>query len=58
MREALGLEWSAVDEARWRTKLAKVGRRNRRVPRPVRNFPMNLFLWDFRVRRALGKPIV
>jgi len=58
VRDAMGLEWSEADEKKFRALVAKVGKRNRRRPRFVRNFPFNLFLFDFRVRRALRRPIV
>ena len=57
-REALGLSWTPQDEAKFRSILSRTARRNRRVPRLLRNFPVNYFLWDFRVRRALGRPLV
>lgn len=58
IRDAMGLEWSADDERRFREKVAKLGRRNRRVPRIVRNFPIGAMLWDYRLRRLLRRPIV
>lgn len=58
IREAMDLEWSDADEVKFRERIARTGRRNRRVPRLVRNFPFNALLLDFRVRRALGRPIV
>lgn len=57
-REALGLTWTTQDEARLHRLLQKTGRRNRRAPRTLRNFPINYFLWDFRIRRALRRPLV
>jgi hypothetical protein len=38
--------------------MRRTGRRNRRRPRFVRNFPYNFFLLDFRVRRALRRKLV
>jgi uncharacterized protein (DUF2236 family) len=58
IRELMELEWSDEDEVRFRRLMARTGRRNRRVPRAVRNFPFNALLWDFRTRRALRRPIV
>jgi uncharacterized protein (DUF2236 family) len=57
-REAMGLEWSAADEEKHARKMRRTGEKNRRRPRFVRNFPYNYFLLDFRVRRALRRPLV
>ncbi len=57
-RDALGLTWTPADQAKFETHCAKVGRRNRRMPRTVRNFPFNAMLLDFRTRRRLGRPLV
>jgi uncharacterized protein (DUF2236 family) len=57
-RDALGLSWSEDDQARFDRHCATVGRRNRQVPRAVRNFPFNAMLLDFRVRRRLRRPLV
>lgn len=57
-REALDLEWSARDEARFTARMEAAGRRNQRVPRPVAMFPFNAVLADFRVRRRLGLDLV
>lgn len=58
IRELMELEWSEADKLKFREVMARTGRRNRRVPRLVRNFPFNALLWDFRARRALRRPIV
>jgi uncharacterized protein (DUF2236 family) len=57
-REAMGLSWTAEDQLRHDRLCRRVGRRNRRRPRWMRMFPINFFLADFRVRRALGRPLV
>ena len=57
-RDALGLTWSTADQAKFERHCAKVGRRNRRLPRTVRNFPFNAMLLDFRTRRRLKLPLV
>lgn len=58
MREALGLVWTAEDADGHQRLCRRTGGRNRRLPRFVRNFPINYFLADFRVRRALRRPLV
>ena len=57
-RDALGLTWTDTDQAKFDRHCASVGRRNRQVPRVVRNFPFNAMLLDFRVRRRLHRPLV
>jgi uncharacterized protein (DUF2236 family) len=57
-REAMGLEWSAADEAKHARKMRRTGEKNRKRPRWLRNFPYNYFLLDFRVRRALRRKLV
>jgi len=57
-RDALGLTWTEADQAKFDRHCASVGRRNRQVPRAVRNFPFNAMLLDFRVRRRLRRPLV
>jgi uncharacterized protein (DUF2236 family) len=58
VRGAMGLAWSAEDEAKHARMLLRTGAKNRRRPRFVRNFPYNYFLLDFRVRRALHRKLV
>jgi uncharacterized protein (DUF2236 family) len=57
-RAAMDLEWSAADEEKHAGLMRRTGEKNRRRPRFVRTFPYNYFLLDFRVRRALGRPLV
>jgi uncharacterized protein (DUF2236 family) len=57
-RDALGLRWTEADQDRFDRKMARVGARNRRVPRSVRMFPFNYVLWNFRARVRLGLPLV
>lgn len=58
IRAALGLEWSARDEKVFALSMRGIGRASSLLPRPVRIFPFNFFLWDFRRRVRQGKPIV
>ena len=57
-RDALGLTWTAADQAKFDRHVAKVGRRNRRLPRTVRYFPFNVMLLEFRMRVRLKLPLV
>jgi uncharacterized protein (DUF2236 family) len=57
-REAMGLAWSDEDQVKHDRLCRRTGIKNRRRPRWVRMFPINLFLADFRVRRALRRPLV
>jgi uncharacterized protein (DUF2236 family) len=57
-REAMQLEWTDEDQARHDRLCRRTGAKNRRRPRWMRNFPINFFLADFRIRRALRRPLV
>ena len=57
-RDALDLTWTAADQEKFDRHVAKIGRRNRRMPRVVRNFPFNAMLLDFRMRTRLNLPLV
>ncbi len=57
-REAMQLEWSDEDQAKHDQLCQRTGVKNRRRPRFMRMFPINLFLADFRIRRALRRPLV
>ncbi|MGH3362835.1 MAG: oxygenase MpaB family protein [Nocardioides sp.] len=55
-RERLGLGWSAAQERRLARTLRLLGRCYARLPLPLRNFPLNACLWDFRRRTRSGRP--
>ncbi|HSK59585.1 MAG TPA: oxygenase MpaB family protein [Actinomycetospora sp.] len=57
-RSLLGLEWSAADEHRFRTRLRRLGAVVHRLPAPVRQAPYSTALADLRVRRRLGAALV
>lgn len=57
-RAALGLRWSAADEAEAARRLRRLGRIEDRVPLAVRIFPFNALLWDVRRRTRRGLPLV
>jgi uncharacterized protein (DUF2236 family) len=56
-REAMGMEWAPSDQKRFDRLMAGLAFVGRRSPAPVRAFPLNWFLWDFRLRRHLGMPL-
>ncbi|MDE3203864.1 MAG: DUF2236 domain-containing protein [Acidobacteriota bacterium] len=57
-RLAMGLAWSAADQARFDSAIAAMALARRLLPGPARRFPLNWFLWDFRVRSLLARPVV
>jgi uncharacterized protein (DUF2236 family) len=57
-RTELGLTWSARRQARFDRILAAAIAVNRRLPRPVREFPLNLYLRDARRRLGSNRPFV
>lgn len=58
LRERLGLEWSRRDQIVFDGVNRFTGFINRRLPRPVRNAPFNLYLRDMRRRQRVGLPLV
>lgn len=58
VRDALGLAWTPADQRKHDELMRRTGAKNRRRPRVQRNFPYNAMLLDFRVRRALRRPLV
>lgn len=57
-REAMQLSWSEEEERRFRQAIRILAALNRRVPPVVQRFPINLFLWDFRLRVRLKRRLV
>lgn len=57
-RRQMGLPWSARDQRRFDRLMALTGRTAMRLPRPLRQFPYNLALWDMRRRMRTGRPLV
>ena len=58
LREKLGFRWSRRHQALFDRVTRTTGRVNRCLPRPLRNMPFNLYLWDIRRRIRSGKPLV
>ncbi|RSN66379.1 MULTISPECIES: oxygenase MpaB family protein [Actinomadura] len=57
-RDELGYRWTARDQARFDRLMRVLGRINRALPRPAREFPFNVYLWDVRRRIRRGLAIV
>ncbi len=57
-RDELGLPWTASDQARFDRMTRVLATINRLSPRPLRQLPMNTYLWDVRRRLRTGRPVV
>ncbi|GGU91467.1 oxygenase MpaB family protein [Actinomadura sp. LOL_016] len=57
-RDELGYRWTPRDQARFDRQMRVLGRVNRVLPRPAREFPFNVYLWDVRRRIRGGLAIV
>lgn len=57
-RAAMELEWSESDQARFDRLIGIIAATRRPLPAVVRRAPLNLYLWDFRLRSALGWRVV
>jgi uncharacterized protein (DUF2236 family) len=57
-RSELGLDWGPGRQVAFDTVTRTAGRLSGFLPRPVREFPINAYLWDARRRIAAGRPIV
>ncbi|MBG6088924.1 oxygenase MpaB family protein [Actinomadura viridis] len=57
-RAELGLPWTDRDQARFDRLLRRAAAANRVMPRALRGFPWNLYLWDARRRIRKGRPLV
>jgi uncharacterized protein (DUF2236 family) len=49
-RDEMRFTWSTADQARFEKLLRRIGSVQRRLPRIIRRFPFNWFLWDLRLR--------
>lgn len=58
LRERLGLAWSPRHQVVFDAVNRTAGMVGRRLPRPVRNAPFNVLLWDVRRRARTGRPLV
>jgi uncharacterized protein (DUF2236 family) len=57
-RAEMRLTWTDADQARFETVLRRIGAVQRRLPRIVRRFPFNWFLWDLRLRIRFNRRLV
>lgn len=58
LRDEMRMSWTARDQRRFNWLMAGVGAVTRALPTPLRQFPLNLALWDLRRRRRAGRPLV
>ncbi|MFQ6392051.1 oxygenase MpaB family protein [Nocardia sp. KC 131] len=58
LRAEMGMTWTARDDRALAGLLRAVGAVESRMPKQVKTFPVNAFLWDMRVRRRLGLRLV
>lgn len=57
-REELGIPWSHGQQHLHDRVFHASFAMSRRMPRPLREFPLNIYLWDTRRRLRRGKPVV
>ena len=57
-RDEMGYSWTAADQVRFDRMMRRIGAVQRRLPRPLRRFPFNWFLWDLRLRIGLNRRLV
>lgn len=57
-RDELGLDWDDRRQGLFERTMSVVAAANRLAPRPLREFPLNIYLWDVRRRIRTGRPIV
>ncbi len=57
-RSELGLPWSSGRQLGFDVLIRAGALAIRCLPSPLRQFPFNYLLWDFRRRRAIGEPVI
>lgn len=57
-RDQMQLDWSPRQQRRFERLMRTVGRTTKLMPRPIRTFPFNAYLWDMRRRAAAGRHLV
>ncbi|MBK1782728.1 oxygenase MpaB family protein [Prauserella cavernicola] len=57
-RDEMRLPWSPRHQRRWDRLMRAIAAVVRRLPRPLREFPYNAYLWDLRRRLRTGRPLV
>ncbi|MBU3063301.1 DUF2236 domain-containing protein [Nocardia sp. NEAU-G5] len=58
LRDEMGMTWTARDERRFRLVLRAISAAWTRLPPVLRAAPLNTYLWDMRMRRRFGLPLV
>jgi len=58
LRDEMGMTWSPIKEHTLRLLLLVIGKVQSPMPKALRMFPMNYYLWDFRKRVRSGRPLV
>ncbi|MFD9892936.1 oxygenase MpaB family protein [Amycolatopsis sp. NPDC059027] len=57
-REQMRFSWTSRQQRRFDRLMAAIGAVVRRLPKPLRQFPFNFYLWDVRLRIRTGRPLV
>jgi uncharacterized protein (DUF2236 family) len=57
-RDALGITWNARRQRQFDAFISTAATITRVLPRPLREFPLNFYLWDTKRRIRLRRPIV
>ncbi|MEV5571019.1 oxygenase MpaB family protein [Spirillospora sp. NPDC052269] len=57
-RDELGFTWTAREQRAFDAAVRALALANRTMPKPVRRFPFNAYLWDFRRRMRTGRSFV
>jgi uncharacterized protein (DUF2236 family) len=57
-RDELHLEWDDRRQRRWERVMRVAAAITRSLPRPLRAFPLNVYLWDTRRRIRVGRAVV
>jgi uncharacterized protein (DUF2236 family) len=57
-REQMHYRWTPAQQRRFDRIVTAGARVTMLLPRPIRNFPNNVYLWDMRRRIASGRPLV
>lgn len=58
MRDEMRMTWTDRDQRRFDSMMRTIGAMVTRLPKPLRMFPLNFYLWDMRRRIKAGKPLV
>jgi uncharacterized protein (DUF2236 family) len=57
-RDSLGIIWNEQRQRRFDRFIRIAAAVTRALPRPLREFPLNFYLWDTKRRIRLGRPVV